>query len=105
MLTKVSIVRKIEPFLEEHGRNIMGFFKQNPTNDDVKAVLFKTDCSVTVPNILQFLMAHFKVPLINLVFCAFFKVSATPAVVQLTVTLPNTPRLIVAGKYSIKFLM
>lgn len=63
VLTDVPIVRKIEAFLEEHGRNIMEFFKQNPTNDDVKAVLFRTDCSVTVSNILQVLMAHFKEPL------------------------------------------
>ncbi|KAK0155310.1 Sterile alpha motif domain-containing protein 3 [Merluccius polli] len=95
VLTNVSIVRKIEAFLEEHGRNIMEFFKVNPTNDDVKAVLFKTDCSVTVPNILQVLMAHFKEPLDALIIQT--DVSATPAIVQLTVTLPDTPRLIVAG--------
>lgn len=63
MLTHVPIVRKIEAFLEEHGRNLMEFFKQNPTNKDVKAVLFRTDCSVTVLNILQVLMVHFKEPL------------------------------------------
>ncbi|KAK0134928.1 Protein ALP1-like [Merluccius polli] len=95
VLTNVSIVRKIEAFLEEHGRNIMEFFKLNPTNVDVKAVLFKTDCSVTVPNILQVLMAHFKEPLDALIIQT--DVSATPAIVQLTVTLPDTPRLIVAG--------
>ncbi|XP_029907498.1 uncharacterized protein LOC115359266 [Myripristis murdjan] len=95
VLTDVSIVRKIEAFLEEHGRNIMEFFKQNPTNDDVKAVLSSTDCSVTVSNILQVLMAHFKEPLDALIIQT--DVSATPAIVQLTVTLPDTPRLIVAG--------
>lgn len=63
VLTDVPIVRKIEAFLEEHGRNIMEFFKQNPTNNDVKDVLFRTDCSVTASNILQVLMAHFKEPL------------------------------------------
>uniref|UniRef100_A0A3Q2CQ11 Si:ch211-111e20.1 n=1 Tax=Cyprinodon variegatus TaxID=28743 RepID=A0A3Q2CQ11_CYPVA len=63
VLTDVSIVRKIEAFLEEHGKNIMEFFKKNPTNDDVKNVLFRTDCSVTASNILQVLMAHFKEPL------------------------------------------
>uniref|UniRef100_A0A672HZP7 Uncharacterized protein n=1 Tax=Salarias fasciatus TaxID=181472 RepID=A0A672HZP7_SALFA len=36
MLTGISVIRKIESFLEAHGRNIMEFFKQNPTSDDVK---------------------------------------------------------------------
>lgn len=67
MLTNISIVRKLEAFLEEHGRNIMEFFKQNPTNDKVKGVLYRTDCSVTASNILQLLMAHFKEPLDALV--------------------------------------
>lgn len=53
----------MEAFLEEHGRNIMEFFKQNPTNDDVKAVLYRTECSVTALNILRVLMAHLKEPL------------------------------------------
>ncbi|KAJ8364568.1 hypothetical protein SKAU_G00133990 [Synaphobranchus kaupii] len=97
-LTKVTIVRKIEAFLEEHGRNIMEFFKQNPTNDDVKAVLYKTDCSMTASNILQVLMAHFKEPLDALIIQS--DVSATPAIVQLTVPLADTPCLIEAGKWS-----
>lgn len=63
LLTDVPCVPKIEAFLEEHGRNIMEFFKQNPTNDVVKAVLFRTDSSVTALNILQVLMAYFKEPL------------------------------------------
>ena len=53
----------MEAFLEEHGRNILEFFKQNPTNADVKAVLYRSDCSVTALNILPVLMAHFKEPL------------------------------------------
>lgn len=60
LLTNISVVRKMEAFLEEHGRNIMEFLKQNPTNDDVTAVLYRTDCSVTALNILPVLMAHFK---------------------------------------------
>lgn len=63
LLADVPCVPKIEAFLEEHGRDIMEFFKQNPTNDVVKAVLFRTDCSVTALNILQILMAYFKEPL------------------------------------------
>ena len=63
LLTNIPVVRKIEAFLEEHGRNIMEFFKQNPTNADVKAVLYRGDCSVTALNILPVLMAHFKEPL------------------------------------------
>ena len=66
-LTDVPIIQKIEAFLEEHGSSIMEFFKQNPTNDAVKAVLYKIDCSVTAANILQVLMAHFKEPLDALV--------------------------------------
>lgn len=62
-MTDVPCVPKIEAFLKEHGRNIMEFFKQNPTNDVVKAVLFRTDSSVTALNILQVLMAYFKEPL------------------------------------------
>lgn len=63
LLTNVQVVRKTEVFLEEHGRNLMEFFKHNPTNDGVKAVLHRTDCSASASNILQALMAYFKEPL------------------------------------------
>ncbi|XP_036973995.1 uncharacterized protein LOC119030475 isoform X2 [Acanthopagrus latus] len=95
LLTNIPVVRKMEAFLEEHGRNILEFFKQNPTNADVKAVLYRSDCSVTALNILPVLMAHFKEPLDALIIET--DVSATPAIVQMTVSLPDTPRLIVVA--------
>lgn len=60
LLTNVQMVRKTEVFLEERGTNLMEFFKHNPTNDGVKAVLRRTDCSASASNILQALMAYFK---------------------------------------------
>lgn len=39
LLTNIQMVRKTEVILKEHGKNLMEFFKHNPTNDGVKAVL------------------------------------------------------------------
>lgn len=61
LLTDVPITRKIEAFLEAHGKNIIDFFKKNQTND-VKAVVSRSHLSVTASNILELLMAHFKEP-------------------------------------------
>ncbi|XP_032365428.1 uncharacterized protein LOC116680827 [Etheostoma spectabile] len=94
LLTDVPIVRKIEAFVEEHGKILTEFFKQNTNNEDVKAVLYRAGCSVTAPNIIQLVMAHFKEPLDALIIEA--DVSSTPAMIQ-TVSLPESPRLIVLG--------
>lgn len=41
----------------------MEFFKHNPISDDVKTILYKTDCTVTASNILQVVMTDFKEPI------------------------------------------
>lgn len=74
LLTDIPIVRKIEASLEEHGRIISEFFKQKPTNDEVKAVLSRNN-SVTAPYILQLLMAHFKEQMDSLIVHADVSIS------------------------------
>ncbi|KAL0972824.1 hypothetical protein UPYG_G00195200 [Umbra pygmaea] len=82
---------------EEHGKILTEFFRHNTRYEKVKAVLYRAGCSLTAPNIIQLLMAHFKEPLDALIIEA--DMSATPTMMQ-TVPLPECPRLILLGPTS-----
>ncbi|KAL6456509.1 hypothetical protein MHYP_G00350530 [Metynnis hypsauchen] len=81
---------------EVKGKRILRFFEEKPTNNEVRAILLKSGQeSSLVPCILLLLMAHFKEKSESLLLKA--DVAATAADVQRTVTLPDSPRLIIQG--------
>ncbi|KAF7648241.1 hypothetical protein LDENG_00160070 [Lucifuga dentata] len=94
LLTDIQILRIMEAFPEDQGRIITEYFKAHPSNNEVKKVL-SLENGITFPNILDLLMAHFKETKDALILEA--DVSATAATVKTSLTLPDSPRLIILG--------
>ncbi|KAL6477862.1 hypothetical protein MHYP_G00136970 [Metynnis hypsauchen] len=74
---------------------VMEYFRQNPTNSEVKAALTRSKSSVAVPYVLQVLLAHFKEQTESLILQA--DVCVTAADIERSLTLPGSPRLIILG--------
>ncbi|KAJ8353291.1 hypothetical protein SKAU_G00208580 [Synaphobranchus kaupii] len=80
--------------LQESGPVLIDFFKNVPTNNQVKEVLSKTGDGM-VAMVLKLLIAHFRENEVGLLLHA--DRSATAVDVQSTLPLPGSPRLIILG--------
>ena len=60
LLTDRNVLRMLELSMEECGKAILAFFKSNPTNDEVRAVLSMDEEDEIASRVTQLLLAHFK---------------------------------------------
>ncbi len=67
LLTDINVLRSLELSMEECGTAITQYFKQKPTNQDVKNVLSKSEDDEMALRVVQLLMAHFGEKLTGLV--------------------------------------
>ncbi|KAJ8348973.1 hypothetical protein SKAU_G00275620 [Synaphobranchus kaupii] len=88
--------------LQESGPVLINFFKNVPTNNQVKEVLSKTGDGM-VAMVLKLLMAHFRENEEGLLLHA--DRSATAVDVQSTLPLPGSPRLIILDHPSMNLLL
>ncbi|XP_041866818.1 uncharacterized protein LOC121655942 [Melanotaenia boesemani] len=101
ILTDISILDKMAQAVEEKGKVILRFFQQKPTGtntDEVENILLKYNeekCD-PFPAIILLLMAHFRETPESLILQA--DTLATPADVERTLRIPDSPRLIVLGE-------
>ncbi|KAJ8333737.1 hypothetical protein SKAU_G00410560 [Synaphobranchus kaupii] len=95
LLTDTNIHRMLELSMEECGKAIIQFFRSKPTNEEVRAVLAMGEDREVASYVTQLLLAHFKEK-DGLILQA--DVSATAADVQRTLTLLQSPRMIVLGE-------
>ncbi|RXN24347.1 hypothetical protein ROHU_022269 [Labeo rohita] len=79
----------------EGGPKIVQFFKEKPTNEDVRNTL-SSDQNDLAAMVLQLLLAHFKEKLDGLILLT--DEFATPSDVQQALPLPECPRLIILGQ-------
>ncbi|KAL6464370.1 hypothetical protein MHYP_G00266870 [Metynnis hypsauchen] len=85
--------------IEDRGKMIVQFFRQKPTNEEVTRILSRFDVTgstILGPCVVLLLMAHFKEKSDALILQV--DATATPADVERSVSLPDSPRLIVQGE-------
>uniref|UniRef100_A0A3B3RC51 Uncharacterized protein n=1 Tax=Paramormyrops kingsleyae TaxID=1676925 RepID=A0A3B3RC51_9TELE len=95
MLTDKKVLRLLESSIQEGGPKIVQFFKEKPTNEDVRNTL-SSDQNDVAAMVLQLLLAHFKEKLDGLILLT--DEFATPSDVQQALPLPESPRLIILGQ-------
>ncbi|RXN38240.1 hypothetical protein ROHU_001301 [Labeo rohita] len=95
MLTDKKVLRLLESSIQESGPKIVQFFKEKPTNEDVRNTL-SSDQNDVAAMVLQLLLAHFKEKLDGLILLT--DEFATPSDVQQALPLPESPRLIILGQ-------
>lgn len=66
MLTDKKVLRLLESSIQEGGPKIVQFFKEKPTNEDVRNTL-SSDQNDLAAMVLQLLLAHFKEKLDGLI--------------------------------------
>ncbi|XP_076864064.1 uncharacterized protein LOC143516400 [Brachyhypopomus gauderio] len=99
LLTDISILEKMDDSIEDRGKMIVQFFRQKPTNEEVTRILSRFDAigsTILGPCVVLLLMAHFKEKSEALILQV--DATATPADVERSVSLPDSPRLIVQGE-------
>uniref|UniRef100_A0A3Q1ER93 Uncharacterized protein n=1 Tax=Acanthochromis polyacanthus TaxID=80966 RepID=A0A3Q1ER93_9TELE len=91
LLTDIKVLRVLELAMEECGRAIVEFFKQKPTNEDVRATLSSGQRNTELCFfVIQLLLAHFSEHSEGLIQIE----STTAADVERALPLPAMPRLI-----------
>ncbi|KAL2083090.1 hypothetical protein ACEWY4_020863 [Coilia grayii] len=99
LLTDINVLRSLELGMEECGRTIIEYFREKPTNKEVKRILSNgVDNDLTL-RVLQLLMAHFGEDSTGLILLT--DVSATAADVETTLSYPASPRLILPEQVAI----
>ncbi|XP_041952199.1 uncharacterized protein LOC121712172 isoform X1 [Alosa sapidissima] len=96
-LTDIPILEKMEGAIAEKGKMILQFYRQKPTNSEVKQVLSMFEASgstIVGPCVILCLMAHFKENPDGLLLQV--DETATPADVE-RLPLPDAPRLVIQG--------
>ncbi|XP_016140715.1 uncharacterized protein [Sinocyclocheilus grahami] len=95
MLTDKKVHKLLELSIQEGGPKIFQFFKDKPTNEEVRNTLSSGENDVAAM-VLQLLLAHFKEKLDGLILQT--DEFATPSDVQQSVPLPESSRLIILGE-------
>ncbi|XP_072244940.1 uncharacterized protein [Leuresthes tenuis] len=90
LLTDINVLRCLELSMEECGGAITQYFREKPTNKDVKTVVSEGDDDEVTLRVVQLLMAHFEEDLTGLILLA----DASAADIETTLSLPASPRLI-----------
>ncbi|XP_041952201.1 uncharacterized protein LOC121712172 isoform X3 [Alosa sapidissima] len=96
-LQHIPILEKMEGAIAEKGKMILQFYRQKPTNSEVKQVLSMFEASgstIVGPCVILCLMAHFKENPDGLLLQV--DETATPADVE-RLPLPDAPRLVIQG--------
>lgn len=70
LLTGINVLRSLELSMEECGRAIINYFREKPTNKEVKDVLSKSEDTEMALLIIQLLMAYFREKLTGLILLA-----------------------------------
>ncbi|CAK6974710.1 hypothetical protein PFLUV_G00052250 [Scomber scombrus] len=74
LLTDINVLRSLELSMEECGRAITRYFRENPTNKDVNDVISYGEDNEVALRVVQLLMAHFGEDLNGLIILADFQV-------------------------------
>ncbi|KAJ8014573.1 hypothetical protein DPEC_G00041650 [Dallia pectoralis] len=91
-LTDINALLILERSMGECGQAITEYFRNKSKDTNVKAVLSRGEGVEVAHCIVQLLMAHFRENTEGLIFLA--DVSATAADIEMTLSLPASPRLI-----------
>ncbi|XP_037645758.1 uncharacterized protein LOC119500207 isoform X2 [Sebastes umbrosus] len=95
-LTDIPVLRTLELSMAEFGRTIVELLKTKPTNAGVNEVLSLGEDVQLSLRVIQLLMAHFSESITGLILLA--KECATAADIEKTISIPETPRLILLGE-------